>query len=794
MVRSLINLSYFLSILFNILRFESVEFLTFETMFNESIDDIYNNQKKYFKLKEKFENKIIICFTIPDNIFLGKTVVEMQKYLFDCFSIKNPKLSLLAFETKCFEEYTEHIRNTRVIEFFNKIYTKIQNPNLKIEEISPYISFGIKYNGIEKIPNFSLTSDITKDCIFDHRIGKEYNDRIKCIDEDFKFTSAKQDFFLSFYSNFKLSKHDFKFCKKFYVKNIAKIIKKKNIGFLVLIAENNNLERYENIFNDLCNRTKVIKNRDLINLQFLQYFVTSKPNELPISNKPLPGFLSNILQTIYTKINQFLYHKNKKIEIITKIEKKNHICQYESLYLNFSIETLIEASEEAKNIIKDYLPQAIIKEIYHVKLNWLFGDQNIYFYKVSEDLKTINCQEIKKITVLAIAKHNFCDQIFDFFYYEKYDGTLLHEYKSKSVLKSQKRFKIFLNNLNHFLNTNTVDKIYYEFNVLNFLLVETDLHFFEKRNLKALSFYNIEIDFTDFIKYIYNLLKKKLYNVILYKSDFIHLNNSKEFFFLNYKCIYQNIRKKIINIKNKKDFLDNNFCYRIELKLKENEIFFLDIIPRINFRKNSLIFKNFVTKSKIKKIYNNFIVQNNEKLSNNLNKKLKYEDNYRIQFYYDRQKFYNIINNNTMVKLMNIIIDEIPVSELINIFEKSFLGDDKISGRYIYEFLSKSSDFLFDFVIKHLKTNIKDIKNEPLIYKEAYAFQDIFIFIFNQTRYEMVYNLLGAQKDFSILISWYQHYNSQQNSEKIFKILRDSDKYKIKLFKEYTPYAYLKFF
>ncbi|KAM0675047.1 hypothetical protein GVAV_001386 [Gurleya vavrai] len=143
---------------------------------------------------------------------------------------------------------------------------------------------------------------------------------------------------------------------------------------------------------------------------------------------------------------------------------------------------------------------------------------------------------------------------------------------------------------------------------------------------------------------------------------------------------------------------------------------------------------------------------------------------------------------------MNIIIDEIPDSELINIFEKSFLGEDKISGRYIYEFLSKSSDFLFDFVIKHLKTNIKDIKNEPLIYKEAYAFQDIFIFIFNQTRYEMVYNLLSAQKNFDILISWYQHYNSQQNSEKIFKILKDSDKYKIKLCKEYTPYAFLEFF
>ncbi|KAM0673661.1 hypothetical protein GVAV_002749 [Gurleya vavrai] len=543
----------------NVFRFENVEFLTFETMFNESINVMDEKQKMYNDFKESFEGKIIICFTIPNNNFLNKTVVEMQKYLFDCFSIKNPQSSLLAFETEYMLQNTKLNRKIKVVEFFNKIYTKIQNPNLKIEKISPYISFGIKYKGNEKIPNGVIAPNITKEYIFDYEINQDQYNKIKCIDKDFKFTSVYQDFFLSFYSNFKLSKIDFEFCKKFYIKNIAKITIKENIGFLVLKSENNNLEIYKNIFNDLCNKTKQIYNCDTIKFKFKQCFFTIKPKELFTSDKSSPISSSFLfLQKIYAKIIQFSYYLKKKLKmsIETNIEK-NLTCQLESLYINFYIDTLLEASEEAKNIIKDYLPLGMINKIYHVKLNWLFGDQNINFYKVSENLKTNNCQGIKKITVLAIAENINCKQFFDFIYFENYDGTIIQEYEFESVKKSQQKFKIFFKNLNRFFTTDTFDKIYCEFNVFYFLLVETDLRVFGGKYFKVFTFSRIGISFTDFSVYLYDLLKKHSYNVTLYKTDFLNSKNFEELFFLNIICIYKNIRRNIVNIEKKNTRLIN---------------------------------------------------------------------------------------------------------------------------------------------------------------------------------------------------------------------------------------------
>ncbi|KAM0676374.1 hypothetical protein GVAV_000339 [Gurleya vavrai] len=128
-----------------------------------------------------------------------------------------------------------------------------------------------------------------------------------------------------------------------------------------------------------------------------------------------------------------------------------------------------------------------------------------------------------------------------------------------------------------------------------------------------------------------------------------------------------------------------------------------------------------------------------------------------------------------MVNLMNNIIDEIDDSKFINLFEKSFLSNDKISGRYIYEFLTKDSEFLLDFAYNYLKINTEDINYEPLIFKKAYAFQDIFFFILNQTRYEIFFNSIEIKKDFFIFISWYEHYDSQQNFNQIFSILIKSD-------------------
>ncbi|KAM0674346.1 hypothetical protein GVAV_001959 [Gurleya vavrai] len=791
MIRSLFNLS----ILINVFRFENVEFQTFETMFNESIDVMDEKQKLYNVIKENFEGKIIICFTIPDGIFLGLTVVEMQKYLFDCFSIEDPQSSLLAFETKYFSEYTDTIRNTRVVEFFNKIYTKIQNPNLKIEKISPYISFGIKYKGNEKIPNGVIAPNITKEYIFDYEIYQDQYDKIDCIDDDFKFTSVYQDFFLSFYSNFELSKTDFEFCKKFYIKNIAKITETEHIGFFVLKSENNNLEIYKNIFNDLCNKTKKKYICDTIKLKFIQCFFTSKPKELFTSDKSSPISSSFLfLQKIYAKIFQFSYYLKKKLKMLieTNIEK-NLTCQLESLYLNFSIETLFIASEEAKNIIKDYLPLGIINKIYHVKLNWLFGDQNIYFYKVSEDLKTNNCQEIKKITILTIAENINCKQFFDFFYFENYDGTIIQEYKFESVKKSQQKFKIFFKNLNRFFTIVTFEKIYCEFNVFYFLLVETDLRVFDGKYFKVFTFSNIGISFTDYSVYLYEKFKKHLYNVTLYKTDFLNSKNLEELFFLNTICIYKNIRRNIVDIEKDKDLLDKNFCYKIELKLNENEIFYFDILPHINFDKESVFYKLFVTKSKIKIIFNNFTVQNKKSLSENLNIKLKYEDSNRIQYYNDRQEFFDIINHKKTVELLNNIIDEINETEFFSIFKKSFLDDDKICGRYISEFLTTNSEFLLDFAYKHIDKNAENIKNERLIFEKAYAFQNIFFFILNQTRYEIIFNYIDTREKLDIIVSWYQHNNSLQNSKKIIKFLENLIQYNSNRIFEFKHHKILKF-
>ncbi|KAM0674351.1 hypothetical protein GVAV_001964 [Gurleya vavrai] len=426
------------------------------------------------------------------------------------------------------------------------------------------------------------------------------------------------------------------------------------------------MESYKNIFNALCNGTKEIKISNKLKFPFIQYFETSQPENLYTFNKSSHISPSLFLKRKSTESEQFSFNKIMKMSNETNIEK-NLTCQLESLYLNFSINTLFEASEEAKNIIKDYLSLGIINKIYHVKLNWLFGYQNIYFYKVSEDLKRIDYREIKKITILAIAKHKYCNQFFDFFYFENYDGTLIQEYKFESVKKSQQTLKFFFKNLNRFFTIVTFEKIYCKFNVFYFLLVETDLRVFDGKYFKVFTFSRIGISFTDYIVYLYDLLKKQSCNVTLYKTDYLNPKNFEEFFFLNTICIYKNIRRNIVDIEKNKDSLDKNFFYKIELKLNQNESFYFDILPRINFIKESAFYKLFVTKSKIKKIYNNFILQNKSSLSKNLNKKLKFEECNIIQFYSERKKFYETLNDNKMVELMNNIIDEIDDSELIKI-------------------------------------------------------------------------------------------------------------------------------
>ncbi|KAM0673249.1 hypothetical protein GVAV_003216 [Gurleya vavrai] len=759
--------------MFNAFKFERVEFQTFETMLNESIDVMDEKQKLYNDLKESFKGKIFICFTIPDGMFLAKTVVEMQKTLFDCFSIKDPKISLLAFETENVPKDVDIVRRTKIIEFFNKIYAKLQNPNLKIEEIiSPYSSFGIKFEVNEKNPNRNIASKITKDYIFDFKIYQESNDRIECKDKDFRFTKTNLIQFLSFNSNFNLSKIDFEFCKKFYIKNIAKIIETDHIGFLVIKVGKNNLEIYKNIFNNLCNKTKEINNCDTFKFQFLQCFVMSESKALSTSDKSLPVSLSYSLQIKHANSEQIV---SNQIKMSNEIQKKNYKLNLESLYIDFYIDTLLEASKEAKNIIKDYLPLGIINEIYHLKLNWLFGDQNIYFYKVSEDYKIINCQDIKKITVLAIAEHINCQKIFDFFYFEKIDGTITQDYKFESNIKSQQNLKNFFRNLNQFLKIFTFEKIYCDFNIFYFLLQETNLHFIEKINFKLLKFHETDFIYTDFIKYIFDLFKRHPYNETLLRTYFLHSYNFKELVYLNTNCIYQNIPRNVVNIETKKFSLDKNFCYKIELKLKENEIFILDIIPHISFEKFELYLQKFVTKSKIKNLFKKFIEQNKKCLSKNLHMKLKYEDSKRVKFYNNRQEFYDLINDETMFELMNKIIDEINISELINIFEKSFLGYDKISERSIDEFMTNSPLSYENIVCERFKTNMKDIKNEPLIFKKAYAFQNIFLFILDQTRYEIIFNSIKTQKDFDIIVSWNQHYNFRQNLDRIFSILINTD-------------------
>ncbi|KAM0673248.1 hypothetical protein GVAV_003215 [Gurleya vavrai] len=142
---------------------------------------------------------------------------------------------------------------------------------------------------------------------------------------------------------------------------------------------------------------------------------------------------------------------------------------------------------------------------------------------------------------------------------------------------------------------------------------------------------------------------------------------------------------------------------------------------------------------------------------------------------------------------MNNIIDEIDDSELIKILEKSFLGNDKISGRYISEFKPKDSLINENYPFEHFKPNFEGINNERLIYKKAYAFQNIFFCILNQTRYEIIYNLIDTRKDFDIIVSWYQHNNCLQNSEKISKFLENFIKYESNHTFEFKDYEVLKF-
>ncbi|KAM0674354.1 hypothetical protein GVAV_001967 [Gurleya vavrai] len=436
------------------------------------------------------------------------------------------------------------------------------------------------------------------------------------------------------------------------------------------------------------------------------------------------------------------------------------LCKFKSLYFDFYVEIATQPSKNDKKHIQNLISLEKIDKIYKVEFYWHSKIYTINFYKIVEEHKVNDSRTIKKITVLALAKLYSYTQKFEFIYFEKIDGTILLNCDSESVQKPQYHFKNLYNNLNNFLKNFSFDNLHCNLNLFYLFFVENSLNISMNKKIFSFESDDLKIDYYELTLVIYKLFVDQFSNVIIYKQNIVNCENFNETFCLDTKCIYQNMKKSKNIIDTESHLHDKFYFYILEMNLKEQVSCYIYILPEI-VTTGSHYYKDYISKEKIKNVFNSFIEKNKLSLSKDLHQKLAYEGVDKIQYYEDRRELFEFIKDDKITNLMNNLIDSINHSDIFKIFETSFWAHEIISNKFIRDFLENSKK----------NDNFVEINNQ-IVLKKSEALQNVFLFIFDQTRHELMRTLINSGKDYSLILTFDFHENYKQSVRKIEDTLK----------------------
>ncbi|KAM0674365.1 hypothetical protein GVAV_001978 [Gurleya vavrai] len=227
----------------------SLKTLTFTSFSNELNEILKSENDQYKKNEEIADDKIYFAFIIDRKTMPFKSLNEFKKSLYGNLGIKDTEDSIAAIEHHdCSLFYSSYTKCLLKI-FLNVIQTKIQKPEINLNDIYPRSYVGIITDNLikkrqkkifysEKFEN--IATNIQQNCI--HNIKKT--------DDDFLFDKSQEKISVCFFSNYNLSEFEYNYLVKLHETFNYEIIQEfESLCFVVIDLKNDNKKNFLKNFN-----------------------------------------------------------------------------------------------------------------------------------------------------------------------------------------------------------------------------------------------------------------------------------------------------------------------------------------------------------------------------------------------------------------------------------------------------------------------------------------------------------------------------------------------------------------
>ncbi|KAM0675264.1 hypothetical protein GVAV_001089 [Gurleya vavrai] len=758
-------------------------------MFNEHIEIMEGKEIKLIKIEENFLNKLIVFFTydlyrLPYNSF-----VEFAEDFYMQLTEKKLKSFTLAIENHNINNKIDFDSKLNLKKFFDKIQKILNSPRVDINEISHENAFGL----IDRKEKILIDKNDIETKKYEYFVKENLSDRypskIVRHENDFLIQQPLTKQHLIFFSNLKLNSKDFEFLLKIYN---TKFLNTKffgmSMGCFVFEIDKNKKKYYLDKFHNFCKSSK--KNSILKITSYLQHNnrISLDTNNSRINSLLETSCLIFCHGSKKKKINTYNYiYKNindKKIKQGNRYHLKLNFktdFQFNSLNFFFSIATVEKASEKAIKTIKLFYPSTQILKINVCTFQGIFEKQDLFLYKVYEtfevDISEVKTK-IKKITIIAFFEMGKHKRRFDFHYYEKMDKTLLTNYNADSVIKSQEKFCLFLNNFkkilqSDFLNFKTNINIFYylflnrtpDFSVINCsfihkstILTESYIEIvsylfknFQENNFEFLLQENyFKVSLKKFYCNNLKFLKESFYSLFEYKDQII-LTNFQEINQENIK--YEKNTYFLLKLKSNQNF-NINLCILPDF---ENEDFCKDVFFN---KKNEiiLIFKDLITKKK-----ETIFADSDQLIFDSSSKNLSLTEEHTSDD--NNDVFENELISQDTINSISIvrILENLDFDEFYMLFFNIYPLQFDLKEKFFLDLLQNDIYYTNDFAKKCLADKDSSQPFQPLLFKKADLIEKTFLILFKELKDELIFRYMENPKKLLIIgfINNYTYDNSK---------------------------------
>ncbi|KAM0675393.1 hypothetical protein GVAV_001220 [Gurleya vavrai] len=185
-------------------------------MFNNELENVLKEKEKEFrKIENEAECNVVAFFVLDENKLANKSITEIKNDLFHKLKIEDTGKSIIAFEFKNCNFDLINWEKYYLKGFIKKIEQKLENPDIKISELSPDDLFGIITEGFIDTKDKILKETSQKDVNIKEKDPKDDDYYAKKIGNDIVFPKLISPL-ICLFSNFQMTKPDLEYCLKIF--------------------------------------------------------------------------------------------------------------------------------------------------------------------------------------------------------------------------------------------------------------------------------------------------------------------------------------------------------------------------------------------------------------------------------------------------------------------------------------------------------------------------------------------------------------------------------------------------